>query len=476
MWAFVFFLLFVATFIALVVTLVVMSRRISAIEKARAAIELEEGRVFEFLHGLGEAFSEGVRASDLHRLIVESATRILDAHAGCLYLMGRDNASMVPAFISKACPPLVAVPDHILEQGVNTPIAIESYVRLHSVRSGEGPIGEAWESGVARVLTSELDPLNAHRNRSLQIGSALVGPLIYRRQCLGVLAVTTDPGAARFTETDVKIFHNVCEQSAFALYNERVYLEASEKKRLDHDLEIAREIQSILLPSDPPPSPGFEISGLNIPARQVSGDYFDYIVIDENRTGVAIADVSGKGVPASLIMAMCRSVIRSQAPGKTSAAEVLHRVNRQLYPDIKEDMFISMVYLVLDAHSENVCLARAGHDPPMVYRAATGKVELVNPKGMALGIDSGEVFDRVCGDFEFRLEPGDCLLLYTDGSTEALNAKSEEFGAERLVRSLQESATGSTANVIRRITEDIRSFVGNFAQYDDITLIAIRKL
>jgi sigma-B regulation protein RsbU (phosphoserine phosphatase) len=173
---------------------------------------------------------------------------------------------------------------------------------------------------------------------------------------------------------------------------------------------------------------------------------------------------------------MCRSVIRSQAPGKESPAEVLQRVNRQLYPDIKEDMFISMVYLILDAHSDVVRMARAGHDPPYVFRAATGKIESLNPKGMALGIDSGEVFDRVCADFEFTLEPGDYVLLYTDGATEALDAAGDEFGAERLVRSLQASASGNAANVIRRVTDDIKTFVGATPQYDDITLIAIRKL
>jgi sigma-B regulation protein RsbU (phosphoserine phosphatase) len=310
----------------------------------------------------------------------------------------------------------------------------------------------------------------------MQLGSALVGPLIYRRKCLGVLAVTAVPGATPFTDGDVKVFRTICEQSAFALYNEVVYLEANEKKRLDHDLTIAREIQSILLPSDPPPIPGYEISGLNIPARQVSGDYFDYLVVDDNQTGVAIADVSGKGVPASLIMAMCRSVIRSQAPGKQSPAEVLHRVNRQLYPDIKEDMFISMVYLILDAHSNVARMSRAGHDPPYVYRAATGLVESLNPKGMALGIDSGEVFDRVCGDFEFTLEQGDFVLLYTDGATEALDAEGDEFGAGRLVSSLQASANGSAAAVIRQLTDDLKTFVGGYPQHDDITLIAIRKL
>jgi sigma-B regulation protein RsbU (phosphoserine phosphatase) len=454
-----------------------LSRRIHFTERARRELEVEEGRVFEFLHSLGEAFAEGVRSADLHRLIAESATRILDAHGGALYLADRSDAGMAPAFLSKGCPPLVEVPRHILEQGANMPIAVDSYVRLHAVKRGEGMVGVAWQSGEPTVYSgAALDTLNLHRERAMQLGSVLVGPLIYRRKCLGVLAVTAAPGATPFTEADVKVFHTICEQGAFALYNEVVYLEANEKKRLDHDLEIAREIQSILLPSDPPPIPGYEISGLNIPARQVSGDYFDYLVVDENRTGVAIADVSGKGVPASLIMAMCRSVIRSQAPGKLSPAEVLQRVNRQLYPDIKEDMFISMIYLILDAHS-NVCvLSRAGHDPPYVYRAADDKVESLNPKGMALGIDSGEVFDRVCGDFEFTLEKGDFLLLYTDGATEALDAEGDEFGAERLVSGLRAASSGNAAFVIRQITDDLKTFVGGHPQHDDITLIAIRKL
>jgi sigma-B regulation protein RsbU (phosphoserine phosphatase) len=454
-----------------------LARRVHFSERARREIEVEEGRVFEFLHSLGEAFAEGVRSADLHRLIVESATRILDAHGGALYLADRTDSAMAPAFLSKGCPPLVEVPRHILEQAANMPIAVDSYVRLHAVRSGEGIIGQAWQRPEpVLLLPTDLETLNLHRERPALIGSALVGPLVYRRKCLGILAVTAEPGAAPFTDPDVKVFHTICEQSAFALYNEVVYLEANQKKRLDHDLEIARDIQSILLPSDPPPLPGYQISGLNIPARQVSGDYFDYLVVDENRTGVACADVSGKGVPASLIMAMCRSVIRSQAPGKESPAEVLQRVNRQLYPDIKEDMFISMVYLILDAHSNVARLSRAGHDPPYVYRAATGKVESLNPKGMALGIDSGEVFDRVCGDFEFTLEPGDFVLLYTDGATEALDAEGDEFGAERLVSSLKTGAAGSAADVIRQITDDIKTFVAGHPQHDDITLIAIHKL
>jgi sigma-B regulation protein RsbU (phosphoserine phosphatase) len=212
-----------------------------------------------------------------------------------------------------------------------------------------------------------------------------------------------------------------------------------------------------------------------VPARQVSGDYFDYIKIDEERLGVAIADVSGKGVPASLIMAICRSVLRSQAGNNASPAEVLRKVNRQLYPDIKEDMFISMAYLVVDHSRNKVTLSRAGHDAPLLYKRATQTVMPIKPPGMVLGIDSGGVFDRITVDFDVLLEPGDCLVLYTDGVTEALDAEGDEFGLERTIQSVRASAGKGAAAIISRVIDDVRNFAGSQPQNDDITLIAIHK-
>src|SRR6266705_4871037 len=209
--------------------------------------------------------------------------------------------------------------------------------------------------------------------------------LLYGTQNMGVLAIGNGPTGAPFTPSDFVVFKSIAEQSAFALYNAIIYSEANEKKRLDHDLEIARDIQRILLPEKPPAIPGFEIAGLNIPARQVSGDYFDYIRVDEHRLGLAIADVSGKGVPASLIMAICRSVLRSQAPQNPSPADVLKAVNRQLYPDIKEDMFISMAYLILDHVHNGVTLARAGHDAPLLYQQKSQNVTPLKTPGMVVG-------------------------------------------------------------------------------------------
>jgi len=476
MWEAIFFFLFVLTLAALIATRLSFNRRLRELERARVEIQVEEDRVFDFLHLLGEAFSEGVRSSDLHRLIVEGASRILDAHGGALYLADKTDSHLNPAFISKGCPPLITVPQHILEQAATMPVALESYLRLHSIRRGEGVLGDVWRREETILLNDNNETATDARATSFHADSVLAGPLIYRRRLLGVLAVANGAMSTPFNKKDLTVFKMIAEQSAFALFSESVYLDASEKKRMDRDLQIAREIQAILLPADAPSVPGYEISGINIPARQVSGDYFDYVRVDATSVGVAIADVSGKGVPASLIMAMCRSVLRSQAAGNLSSSAVLRAVNRQLYPDIKEDMFISMAYLVLDPTTHQAVLSRAGHDAPLLYRESTGEVEPIKPPGMALGIDSGDVFDRVTGDVILELQPGDCLLLYTDGSTEALDENGLEFGLPRLTQSLQASAPDGAAEVIRKLADDLKTFAGNYPQHDDITLIAIRRL
>ncbi len=452
-------------------------QRNRALERSKEEIQVEETLVFDFLHGLGAAFTETIRAADLHRLIVEGAGRILDAHGGALYIIERGGLTLAPAYISKGCPPLTEVPLEILQEASARPAALEEFLRKRSIPVGEGVIGRAWQSEQPAFLAdvSQAPDLAKLRGTSFATTSVLVTPLLYGKQNMGVLALGNGPLNPPFSQSDFVVFKSIAEQSAFALYNAVIYSEANEKKRLDHDLQIAREIQRILLPSESPVIEGFEISGLNIPASHVSGDYFDYIKVDDDHLGVAIADVSGKGVPASLIMAICRSVLRSQAPGTISPSEVLKKVNRQLYPDIKEDMFISMAYLVLDHVHATVTLCRAGHDAPLLYRHATDELTPVKPPGLVVGIDSGSVFDRITGDFAVPLERDDCLILYTDGVTEALDENGDEFGPERMMKSVRRSASKGSSVIIDGLIDDLRAFVGSTPQSDDITLIVIRK-
>jgi len=444
-----------------------MKRKIGTLRSQRDHVRTEERRVFDFLHELGEAFSGDLRPVDLHRRIVEGAVKILDAKGGALYLADKSDALLAPMFITKGCPPLVDVPADL--PGQASAQTNDSYFRLHHVRRGEGLIGQAWAAAVDPAAPpSEFDTSSSAR-------TTLAAPLVYGGLRLGVLVVANDPGGEEFYPADATVFQAIAEQSAFALYSATMFAEAHDKRRLDHDLQVARDIQKILLPSSSPEVPGFHIAGVNLPASSVSGDYFDYVTVDPDRLGVAIADVSGKGIPASLIMAMCRSVLRGAARGQQSPAEVLREVNRQLFPDIKEDMFISAAYVLVNHVTGSMTLARAGHDAPLLYVAAAKTVTSIRPPGMALGIDSGGVFDRVLQDHSLKLEKGDCLVLYTDGVTEALDAAGSEYGLDNMVQAIRESASSGPTAVLQRLTDELQSFVGGHPQHDDITLIAISK-
>ena len=444
-------------------------RRVGQLKRTSAEIHQEERRVFDFLHGLGAAFSEGVPAGELHRLIVEGAQHILKADGGALYLTDKGGENLLPAFLTKGCPSLVVLP----AQTASNPQATESFLRLHAIPVGKGLVGESAHWNEPHFLRRKGDLPTELVQQGL--GALVIGPLHYRKRLLGVLALTRIVDRDPFSDTKLDLFQAIAEQSAFALFNQAIHLAAGEKHAMDRDLAIAREIQKILLPSDAPDLQGFELSGLNLPARTLSGDYFDFLTVDDDHIGIAIADVSGKGVPASLIMAMCRSALRSQSRGELSPSAVLRAVNRQLYPDMKQDMFISMAYVVLNRHTGRAVLARAGHDAPLLYREATGDAETLSPKGMAVGIDSGGVFDRICTDYPFELGPGDLLLLYTDGITEALDAGGLEYGLERLREELRRQAPTGAAETLQHLATSVRNFAGDQAQHDDITLIALRK-
>ena len=472
MWVAVFFALFAATAVSFVYVYRRQREMIVALRRAREKIQLEETRVFDFLHGLGAALSDTSKPSDLHVLIVEGALRILGAHGGALYLTDRPSEALRPAFATRNCPPFFEVPAAVQQE---PGFSWSSHVRLHAVSSGEGTLGAVWRDREPLLLRGVDNRLAALRASPLQVTSAMLCPLNYGEQNLGVLAIARGPESEPFQSAEFQIFKAIAEQSAFALYNAIIFSEAAEKRRLDQDLAVAHEIQRILLPANAPDIEGFQIAAINVPAKQVSGDYYDYIRVDDAHCGIAIADVSGKGVPASLIMAMCRSVLQSHAAGQLSPANALRVVNAQLFPDIKEDMFISMAYAIIERGSPVVTLSRAGHDAPLLYCARDGSVSKINPPGMALGIDSGGVFNRVTSDFSLTLEPNDCLVLYTDGVTEALDAAGDEFGMPNLIKAIQASAADGAAGIITKLTDDLRTFVGSYPQHDDITLIVIRK-
>jgi sigma-B regulation protein RsbU (phosphoserine phosphatase) len=302
----------------------------------------------------------------------------------------------------------------------------------------------------------------------------LATPLVYARRAVGILVVTRR-GGGDFTRNDGEVFASIAEQSAFALGSALVHQEAAEKRRFERELNQASEIQRVLLPRSAPELSDYEIAAEYKAARHVSGDYYDYVRVDDDRYGIAIGDVCGKGIAASLIMAMCRSNLRSRAPENLSPASVLHSVNHSIFPDIREDMFVSLLYLILERGSREVTMARAGHEPPVIYRKATGTTEIIETSGLAAGIDEGPVFKRSVKDYRFRMDSGDILLLYTDGVIECENPAGDEFGIDRLCALLVEHHERSSQEIVNAVIAEVARFTAGAPQSDDITLIAIEK-
>ncbi|MEM9017521.1 MAG: GAF domain-containing SpoIIE family protein phosphatase [Verrucomicrobiota bacterium] len=445
--------------------------------RERDEIEVEERRMFDFLHGLGEKLQDDNSPGNMHRYIVDGVAEVIGADAGILYLLDGGTNQLVPVCQTESVAPVIPAPKEILriEDDDEANSQYRGFVRLSALEIEGSLIGSALlsESSVFVEDLGKHPQFESCGDRFHEELSFVAAPLIYGQKKVGVLAmVRNDSG---FSLNDREVFDSVSEQSSFALGSAIIHSEAAEKRRLERELQQASEIQRVLLPRSSPDLSDYAVAAEYHAARIVSGDYYDYLRVDEDNFGIAIGDVCGKGIAASLIMAMCRSNLRGNAPENLSPASVLHSVNRSIFPDIRQDMFVSLLYLILERGSSEITLARAGHEPPVLFHRATGKTELVETPGLAAGIDKGPVFKRSVKDHRVRMEPGDILLLYTDGVTESLDRDGDEYGIERLCDFVELSSDCEVDELVAAIQEDVGAFSEGIAQTDDITLIAIQK-
>ncbi len=248
--------------------------------------------------------------------------------------------------------------------------------------------------------------------------------------------------------------------------------ELLEKQRIQQELSIAQEIQKALLPKTTPRIPGYQVAAFYQPAKEVGGDYYDFIPLPDGRLAFTVADVSGKGVPGSLGMTMARSVLRAQALSNSLPGDTLRKANEVIQPDIRKGMFVTMFYCVLDPASNRLQCANGGHNPAFVLSEGRG-LQAVAPEGMALGMAPQDLF--FVEDFELTLEPGSLFVLYTDGVTEAMNSKNEEYGEARFLDSLARHSRQGFDRLTESLVADITAFTQGAPQNDDITLVILRR-
>jgi serine phosphatase RsbU (regulator of sigma subunit) len=250
----------------------------------------------------------------------------------------------------------------------------------------------------------------------------------------------------------------------------------TERQRLQQELEIARTVQMSFLPKSNPEVFELDIASRCAPALEVGGDYYDFIDLGDGRLGVAVGDVSGKGTQAAFFMTLTKGFLRALAKASNSPGVVLTQVNGLFYENVDRGVFISMVYGVFDTKERTLTLARAGHNPVIMQKTQADQVQVVNPMGLALGLDGGEAFSKSIQEMKLPFQKGDLFVFYTDGFPEAMNKTREEFGEERLCQTIQKYAHGSAAEVMDGVFAETRRFVGRAKQHDDMTIVVVKAV
>ncbi|HOF05379.1 MAG TPA: SpoIIE family protein phosphatase [Syntrophales bacterium] len=256
------------------------------------------------------------------------------------------------------------------------------------------------------------------------------------------------------------------------LHMEDLKCTTAEKERLQKELEIARGIQLRLLPQHPPYIEGFDLAANNLPAQEIGGDFYDYIPVSLDSWGLIIADVSGKGMPAAIFMGLSRTIVRASATDNPSAAAAIRQANELICRDSTSGMFVTLFYAILDARERKLRYVNAGHNPPLLFRNGSGEVISLRTRGIALGV--AHFIDLQ--EAEKTLEPGDLVVFYTDGVTEAINEHQEAFGERRLIEIVSRNRQLSARELISKVEEAVMVFAGRETQFDDITMLVLKVL
>ena len=300
--------------------------------------------------------------------------------------------------------------------------------------------------------------------------SGMVVPIMTNQRIIGVFSIESNKLNA-YDEDALELLDAFASLAAISIERTRQHQEILEKRKLEEELSIARRIQKTFLPNRNPQMPGFDISGINIPSEKVGGDYYDFIPIIENQSGIAIGDVSGKGIPAALIMASFRASLIAEIRNNYAIRSIMFKVNNLLFESTESDIYVTAVYGVLDTKNKIFTFTNGGHNAP-IFRHADGRMEYLLEGGVALGtFENSKYEERPLG-----LISGDIIVFYTDGVTEAKNEKEEEFGTKRLKQVINDSTRLSASDIQKNIYQAVKDFAGNLPQADDLTMIVIKVL
>jgi serine phosphatase RsbU (regulator of sigma subunit) len=306
-----------------------------------------------------------------------------------------------------------------------------------------------------------------------RIRSMMCAPLTAADEILGVIHVDTFHQDRRFTHEDLELFTAVANQIALAISYTRIKENLRDRQRMEHELAMARQVQHSFLPAAPPKLAGFEFAAAYRAAREVGGDFYDFLSVADGRLGIVVGDVMGKGMPAALMMVRIMSDMRFIAAGERDPAAILRRLNEGFAQREGETSFVTMLFMALDPAARTLTIANAGHWPPLLRRGVAGGFKPLEMEEVGFAV--GAVPEAQYRQYEVALTPGDCLMTFTDGVTEAEGAGGAYFGAQRLAQCLN-LPEGRPEALVQRVVSDVQSFCGQRPQSDDLTLLCLGVL
>ncbi|MBA2527629.1 MAG: SpoIIE family protein phosphatase [Pyrinomonadaceae bacterium] len=345
---------------------------------------------------------------------------------------------------------------------------IDELSELH-LKLGEGIIGHVALT-TEPIISPDVrnDPL--YINARLETRSEMVAPIISNDEVIGVFDLESDELNA-YSEDDLEVLMMLASQVAIIIEKVMLHEQLIEKKRLEGQLEVARQVQLELLPPNDPQLEGFDISAYNFPTEEVSGDYYDWVPIYDDQISLVVADVSGKGVPAALLMAFLRASLRAATHIGYAPHISMAKVNYLLWESIERNQYVTAFYGILDASNRTLSYTNAGHNPPLLLDAK-GNTQFMERGGVPLGMFR----DTRYHEYYLTIEPDELLVLYTDGVTEAMSPRGEEFGRERLADSVKAARSLRAKDLIMAVQKDVLDWTGGLGATDDITFFVVKAL
>ena len=417
-------------------------------------------REVNLLYRMGETIGHCLDAEEIPRLVLDEVHRIIEADVGAVILSAESATDT--------------------GEGVRSVVA--SFGADECVREWHEACQEVIERACGTGQPTIADATGISKPADTEIGSVLCAPIKTPERTLGTLVLGRSREQAEFTAGDGKLAMALAHQAAISMETARLHQEEVKRQRLEQELAVGRQIQLTLLPKDLPAVPGWEFAAFYQPARQVGGDFYDFFALPGqrhrreqavlgHRLGLVIADVTDKGVPAALMMAVSRTIVRATAASGRRPAAALKLANTLMLKDSWSDLFVTAFYAVLEPHSGRLTYANAGHNRPLWVQSGTGQVHELAAHGIALGVQKAIKLE----EREIDVVPGDTLVFYTDGVTDAMDSAGQLFDVERLRAAVVASPPVSAQQVLSAVVDAIGTFTGGAPQSDDLTLLVVRR-